>query len=150
MKYSYCLATWEVGWHFMLVLEDFIISVFSRLQLGRNAWEALAHPSMRGVTFAGHGQEFNQYYTPHKPKCRYAVTGISTYSATLNCNHGLQPCVLEWLQSTSENQLLIKSIETALLKNHLPVACNAFAFFFIQVWVFFLVGYKQNKNHHPN
>lgn len=110
--------------------------------------ETLA-PGIRGVTFVGHGQEFNHYYTPHKLKCSFAVTGISTDSATLNCSHGLQPCVLEWLQFISENQILSKSVETTLLKNHLPMACNAFVSFY-SGWVFFLVGYEQNTSHHPN
>lgn len=74
----------------------------------------LTPPGIRGVTFVGGVQEFNQYYTPHKTKRSFALTGDQHRFSHAG---GLQPCILERLQSPSENnQLLSKSTERALLK----------------------------------
>ena len=126
------------------------LHVLQSAQFCGNACETLARPGIRRVTFVGHIQEFNQYYTTHKTKCSFAVAANQHRFSHAG---GLKPCILDQLQSPSENnQLLSKSTEIPPLKKNLPMACNSFASWYsVHVYIgFLLVGYEQNRNHPPN
>lgn len=151
MKYSYCLATWDSGMTFYVGPWRFhYLSVLQSAQLGRNAWETLAHPVIRDITFVAHGQEFlisiahhinqNIALLLHRDQHRFNHTELQSRIAAL-CFVMIIVCI--WKPDFKQIHR-----DSAVKK---PSANVLQYFCFILFGVgFFLVGCEQNTSHQPN